>query len=201
MIRTSLHREYHRLKQYESNEDSGNVYIPPVTTAKEFTFNATASGNAGYTYVMRMLAAGLTLPPAAITRVRYTFKAGAGNSLKITNCYTGHQASSGDVFDFDTTPVQVTFDGGNTASSVMTSGGSTASDWITFAYNKTDALLCAFYMGTSGQDAPGYVSSPGTNYGDYWKSGNDAATVNKSGYGGGMNDIAIALQKIEVRAD
>ena len=146
------------------------------------TLNTNADGQNGQTHVERVAAAAMTLPSGAITQVRVRFEAGSTEQLTITNAYVGHRAGAGDAYDFSTTPVQLLFSG---AANVTIPAGTTQwSDWASFAYNKTSDMLVAYYMGGgTGADMDRYVSGLSANYDHFNKAANDAATVDKTGYG------------------
>lgn len=156
--------------------------------------DSNSDGNNGYTQVQSFAVAGLTLPGGAIVRVRVTFEASSAEGFTITNAYIGHAAGAGDAYDFSATPVQLLFSGG--ASAVISAGATAVSDWATFAYNKTSALLIAFYAGGgAGSDAQRYKASV-ANTTNYYKVANDAATVDKTGYA--TSASLAAINKIEV---
>jgi hypothetical protein len=46
------------------------------------------------------------------THVRLTFRANSANAITITDAYYGHQAASGDAYDFDGNQCQLTFNSG-----------------------------------------------------------------------------------------
>jgi len=155
-----------------------------MTTGTLFslTLNTDADEQIGQTHVERVAAAAMTLPSGVITQVRICFEAGSTEQFTITNAYVGHRAGVGDAYDFSTTPVQLLFSG---SESVTISAGTTQwSDWVAFAYNKTSDMLIAFYFGGgTGADMVRYVTGLGANYDHFNKAANDAATVDKTGYG------------------
>lgn len=161
------------------------------------TLNLDAGANNGLTTVMRFETSVLTLPSGVISQMQFTFEAGAAEALTITNAYVGHQAGSGDLYDFAATPVQILFGG---SGSVAISAGQTALGVATFAYNKTSNLLVAFYTGGGvSVDTFRYRTGlAGVDY--YYKTANDAATVNKTGYST-VADLLAAINKIESDGD
>lgn len=139
-----------------------------------------AGAQNGYTIVMNFAVAALTLPSKGIARIRATFEGGSVEGLTITNAYVGHAAAAGDAYDFSATPVQLLFAG--SASKVIGAGQTAISDWADFPYDKTSALLIAFYQGGGvGSDTARYKAAV-ANVTQYYKLANDAATVNKTGY-------------------
>lgn len=146
------------------------------------TLNTDADAQNGQTHVERVAAAALTLPSGVITQMRITWEAGSTEQVTITNAYIGHRAGAGDAYDFAATPVQLLFSG--LASVTIPAGTLQACDLASFAYNKTSDLLIAYYMGGgTGADMVRYASGLGGNYDHFNKAANDAATVDKTGYG------------------
>lgn len=148
-------------------------------------FSATLSSNSdgwnGFTGVIRIQASAMSLPSGSIAKLRLRYKAGSSQGFTVTNTYMEHRAGSGDVYDFAATPTQILFAG--SASKTVSAGSTEWSDWIDFAYNKTDDLLISFYAGGgTGSDMLSYALSV-TGVNKYDKVANDAATVNKTGYG------------------
>ena len=94
----------------------------------------------------------------------------------INDCYIGAQAS-GDVYDFDTAPTQITFGGGNAGTTITVDGQE--SDDISFDFDHTKNHIISAHIGTSGDcavaDAAGIT---------YEKLGTSESSVsNVSGYG------------------
>lgn len=173
--------------------DTVSAYVFQLTSFN-VALDTDANGQDGYTHVQSFAVAGLTLPGWSIAKVRITFEAGAAEGLTITNAYIGHAAGAGDAYDFAAAPVQLLFAGG--ASKAIALGATALTDWASFVYNKTSALLVAFYTaGGAGADTKRLKNAvPNTTY--YYKLANDAATINKTGYN--TNASLNAINKIEV---
>jgi len=145
------------------------------------------------------------IPASAIgsgaSKIRLTMNGSTLSPTGILAAYVGHRGS-GDIYDFAATPVQITV--GSNGAFTLPQDGSVVSDDITFAYNGTSDLLVAFAITTNtAQDdiRTLFGASVGTSY--FFKyGGNDAVTVNKSGYSGaGSNPNALAIiSKIEIEA-
>ncbi len=148
----------------------------------------------GFTLVQRFEAAALTMPSGNILTMTVRFEAAAAEGLTITNAYIGHAAASGDAYDFSATPVQLLFSG---SGSVAISAGATAtSDSASFVYDKTSALLIAYYVG-GGASVDSLRKKTGlSNINRYAKAANDAATVNKTGYGTEVGELD-AINRIQ----
>ena len=172
-----------------------SAYIPPVY---DHHSNMTLSDNGwpGYTHVGEIPATSLAV--ATGTQVRITVKFiyfDLGSTCKL---YFGQQAPSGDLWDFSiaTFPVHITFGGGD-----IVGDGSTlvyVSDWVTLseAYDKTKNYLhSAAFTGTlvtiAGEDVPGSRA--------WYKSGDEAAIINKSSDYTNYPDWHSLVTKIEVR--
>lgn len=146
-----------------------------------WTLNVNSSDNSGYTNVQ-------TIPASIITRngssVIVEFESGAGD-MNVTGAYIGEQASSGDAYDFSTTPTQLLFSG--LGSFTLGLGSVISSDKITFSIDETKTYLIAFQMAAGGYMKQTNDNSQNTN--NYYKNALDAATVNKSGYTGPDADM------------
>lgn len=127
-----------------------------------------------------------TLVPSA-THFRLTLSAGTG-SCAVNKMYIGEAATTGDAYDFATTPVQVTFAGLTTVS--IPANGSTVSDLITLTTDGTKNIVISYYI-ASGQTA---AISAGSllNWNSYYITGDNAAAVDATtGYTVAGNDYLI----------
>jgi hypothetical protein len=151
-----------------------------------------AGGWNGFTLIERLEQALFTPPSGGITQVRITFQASSTEGCTIANAYVQHAAASGDLWDFLTTPVQLFWAG--SGSKAIATGTEATTDWASFAYNKTSALLIAWYENTTSDSHRKKESV--TNVNMYYKSGSDAATVNKTGYSTVANRLT-SINKVE----
>jgi hypothetical protein len=156
----------------------------------------TSSGSGWNNFTIRNVyeVAGLTAPSGTPTQARVTFEANSGGGFNIAFAYIGHQASSGDAYDFDTTPTQITFDGGSDGK-LVGSGSEEVSDAVNFAWDKTSDIVISMYCSGASTDDPAQEVTS-ANVTEYYKSGNDAATVNASSYTDDFSDV-IGTNKIE----
>ena len=164
-----------------------------------FSHALTINGNSGhdFTFVQRFEVAAFNLPlDNNIQQVRFTLQASTNGPWTINEAYVGHAAGSGDAYDFDTTPVTITFAG--SGSVTIPTGGTVVTDWAAFAYNKTSALLFSLYLPIS-PDSSTKSESGVSNVNFYSKAGNSAATINKSGYTLSANTLIIS--KVETDVD
>jgi hypothetical protein len=131
---------------------------------------------------------GLTLrnviPAAAILTdaedgtITLSLTALAGAEITIDEFYIGHQAASGDAYDFDTDRVQVFFDNGN-ANKTIAAGATVQSDPVAYDVDRTKNLVFSAYFSAANAS---YDSGGVTGAQSFTKSGNDAATIDATGY-------------------
>jgi hypothetical protein len=147
-------------------------------TAASATLDTNSGGWSGYT--IRVVAS-TTAASNGKTYIRVRFNASTAESLVVTNAYIGAKATSGDQYDFDTSAVQLTFDGGST-NKTISSSQSAYSDWVALSLPAGRDVVIAFYEAStvslrakSGKET-GWLSFYRTLTGD------DASTVNASGY-------------------
>lgn len=79
-----------------------------------------------------------------ITNIRVTFFCGAGSSNPITAAYVGQQASSGDAFDFASTPTQILF--GGSSGFTMSAGSTKVADTATVTLDVTKGIIVSLDM-------------------------------------------------------
>ncbi|PZV36157.1 hypothetical protein [Mesorhizobium kowhaii] len=146
----------------------------------------------GYTHRERILAAGLS--NGGGSKVRVTLKAGSSAGFTIDSCYIGAGASVGDTYDFETTPTQLLFNGGN-AGVTVTTGNSILSDEITYTVDASKNLIVSMHF--SATSAVG-IDTGATNWNGYSKAAvSEAGTVNVSGYSAGGGNVSYGLAKVE----
>ncbi len=127
------------------------------------------------------------------TTARYIFPGsdiiGSANHIKIkltrytsdwsfSKMYIGEKATSGDAYDFASTPRQVTFSSGQAGGTVTSSG--LTSDPIPFRVDKHKDYIISIYF--SSYSEPPKKDTAASGYALYYKEGDDAATVDASGY-------------------
>lgn len=118
----------------------------------------------------------------------------SGSQTVISGMTIGHRATSGDAYDFDSTPVAVTVGGGQSFTVALST--TVLTDWITFPLDNTKDLIIAFHV-TSGD----LRTQAGTSSNlDLWsKSGSSEITVpNVTGYNNSSAADVGLLQGIEV---
>jgi hypothetical protein len=149
---------------------------------------------------VQLLAAG-NLGAATGTQARVTVKFAALPNLGGARVYIGQKAAAGDAYDFNTTPAQVLFGGGNIVGDGVTL--TFVSDFVTLpeAYDETkDYLVSVFITNVAGTNLPMASSTGDANYfaiGD--NAGNKAETPNKTGYSTNLTNTAEWVTKIEIQ--
>ncbi|WP_377830069.1 hypothetical protein ACFKHW_12965 [Bradyrhizobium lupini] len=125
--------------------------------------------------------------------VRVTLAASTSAGFSVDGAYIGHQAVSGDPYDFDGGQVQIKV--GGAASFSTGAGGTVLSDAISFALDHTKNLIVAIhYTGTSAIGGTGLAGAA-----NYYKvaadetSVSDVSAMNLDGSG-----VVRAVTKIEV---
>jgi hypothetical protein len=158
----------------------------PQSTLETISLNTDSNTLISTTWVNRFEVAGLTLPSQQLISIQFVFQASsASGSFVITNAYVGHGTGTNN-YAFAATPTQLLFSG--SAGVTISQGTSVTTDMCFFQYDKTDALLVAYYA-VSASFCRCVVS--GTNISYYYKAGSDAATVAKTGYASAVGDLGI----------
>jgi hypothetical protein len=131
---------------------------------------------------------------AAGSRLRFLIRSsGNATGFSLAKAYVGLQAGSGDSYDFASTPGQLLFSG-NPNATVPGSNASLLSDALNFVQDGTaPLLLSAYFDATSNVGARSAL----TGWTSYFKAGDDAATVNATGYSSSANAANLFAQ-IEV---
>ena len=116
----------------------------------------------------------------------------------ISKAYIQTAAAAGDVYDFSATPLPLLFSG--STGFAIASSTEIVSDPLVFSIPKDQNIVISYY--TSGDATHdgirGKVAVP--NWVVYYKSGDDAATVDTSGYD--LSSVhGYGIKKIEVLAD
>ena len=162
-------------------------------------FTATSAGGDWSLYTLRQVLpiSVLTVPGFAPTQIRVTVMGGVfSDPWTFDKFYIGHQAGSGDNYDYATTPVQLLWSG-NPGGTVL-AGGYLTSDWASFSWNRTSGLVYTNYTANlPSADEMGRYALTGAS--TYYKSGDDAATVDATGYLLDGNNRINSVASIEVQ--
>jgi hypothetical protein len=139
--------------------------------------NDGGAGFNGYTFAQVYELAALTLPSYSIARMRVTIQSITTEGCDIDGMYVGHQAGSGDAYDFLATPVQILFSGSGSVAVPVNS--SVVSDWASFVYDKVTKLVFAWHISSANDSMKRRLST--SNVTSYLRSAtSEAATVNKT---------------------
>jgi hypothetical protein len=101
--------------------------------------------------------------------------------VTIAAAYAQLQAASGDVYDFASTPVQILF-GGSPGGIISAGNTDIVTDPVALALDGTKAIVVSAFFAAGSADLARKASL--TGWIGAFKSGNDASTVNASGYTG-----------------
>ena len=132
-----------------------------------------STGWSGYT-MRQVIPAASTL---AGSKVRLTLNVGSGVA-DIGAVFVGRRALSGDPYDFDSTPVSVLFSG-SPGISVPGSTDIVSDEASLVVDGMTDLVVSVYFSGVTSLYP---VASIGGGFGNYYIAGNDASTVDASGY-------------------
>lgn len=155
------------------------VSISWVDAAGPLTGNADDNANSGYTH--RVLIAAAAISNSGLTYIRVTFESSSVEAWTIDKAYIGQAADAGDAYDFQTTPTQLLFSG--SPGFAIALGTQKVSDQTTFTIPAGKNIIVSFHTsGDSSHDSIRRKTSQ-ANWTTYYKSGDDAATINATGYG------------------
>jgi hypothetical protein len=161
-------------------------------TVASATLNADNAGWANHTIRQVISSAGLT--NIGNKNYRITFRAGAAEGLKLAGVYIGLTATSGDNYDFDTTPTQVVF--GGASSVTIAAGNNVVSDSVKFNLLASRNFMIAMNIENDTSYDTVRVLNTLTNWQGYYKSAvQEASTINVSSYVTSL--AAFAVEKIE----
>lgn len=128
---------------------------------------------------------GLTLrvivPVAALdpgSKLRFTLRASNAGIATVGKVYCGLQGA-GNIYDFLAAPSQLFFSG--SPGVVVPTNDEVVSDPLDFVQDGTAPLVLAAYF-SSTASLGSRVADPGGGWSSHYKSGDDAATVDASGY-------------------
>jgi len=173
-----------------TNYLSDAVNHPIATTSFSAIASATMTGSSswnGETMRQRIDTSVITNPDG-LASVRVKLQSSSGTSADINKAYIGIAATAGDAFDFASTPVQITFGGNNSVT--IPANSEVISDEITISIPAGSSLIVSAYMPTaSGLKAKSALAG----WQGYYKAGDDAATVDTSGYSTGQAVYGVAV--------
>jgi hypothetical protein len=115
-----------------------------------------------------------------------------GTDYTIEEMWIGVAASAGDIYDFQSAPTQVTFNGGATSITVTASGDS---DEINFSYDGSVDILISQYVDGDVM----FTNPPVLDSTEIWykASVNDASTIDATGYSDAGGQILVNFEELE----
>jgi hypothetical protein len=141
----------------------------------------------------------LILPAAAPGRVRMarvTFQAGNAEGIQFNEIYIGDRTNSGDNYDFLSTPAQMFGEDGNSTLNIPAGTSKVAIGFFPFTF--VNGIVVSAYVNSAGAFDTLRLRT-GTALNGYFKTGNDASTVNASGYTlGGGGGTTYGINSIEM---
>lgn len=143
------------------------------STDAEMSSSTTQSGYNGIT-VRIVLLAGMVIG----NKVRFRFQAQPALGTSVSAVYVQLAATSGDVYDFASTPVEVTFSGASGFS--LSADAYIDSDEISLAVTTADAIVVSFRVTSTNSQKRSSNYIPGLRM--FYKNANEAATVNVGSY-------------------
>lgn len=176
------------------HKPSDAVYASAPSFTEQFSLSGDFNENDRSNQTIRQV-----IPASAIVdgggSVRITLFGATGEGFSVDSCYIGEQAASGDPYDFEASPTQVTFDGGSSSATIATAG-TKESDAISFSVDPSKSYVVSYHI-TSSAVASLRAKSSESGFASYSKSGDDAATVNASGYASLASNV-VGILKLEV---
>jgi hypothetical protein len=149
--------------------------------AADETLDDVDSGWAGIT-LRQLIPASEIENEDAGSLVRVVLNAGIGTAsigARVAKAYIGLGATSGDAYDFDGAPVQLLFDGDPDVE--IAPSGSVTSDGAALTIPPGRNVVVSIYFDNVSPDSD-VAQLATTTWDAYWKSGDDAATENATGY-------------------
>lgn len=155
--------------------------------------NSYSAFTSGYTFRTVFLSSALSY--TGLTFCRVTFRSqDVTNGLTVAKAYI-QTAGAGDAYDFSATPVQLTFNGGNANFSIGINATITSDPAVFTIPPSTNIVISGYTTAASGV---GGKSGLGAGNRLYNKAGDDAATVNATGYSASTDGIVWPIDEISV---
>ena len=160
------------------------------STVAQRTLNLNTGTLAAFT--MRQRVASSVITKSAGSATRFNFIASTATSgLTIIKAYVQTAAATGDLWDFASPPVPLTFNG--QPGTVIPISGSKMSDPVAWAPEWGRSLVVSYYCAANSRLR--YVNT-GQGWTNWYKLGDDATTVNATGYT--LNAPAAGLSQIDM---
>lgn len=168
--------------------------LNPWTTAFEFTPDAEHGSYGNMNTRQRLLR---TFDAAGTNKLRVTFIAGLTQGLAVAAASIGHQAGSGNTYDYSGDQVQLTFNSGS-ASFSISAGQTIVSDEATFSFALSDDLIIALLHQNTTSYMQDFFEDTGNNeLFSKATASDETMTSDVSGYSFN-NYVTAGVYKIEV---
>lgn len=143
------------------------------STDAEMSSSTTQSGYNGLTLRIVLLA-GMMIG----NKVRFRFQAQPAQGTSVSAAYVQLAATSGDVYDFASTPIEIKFGGASGFS--LAADAYIDSDEVSLDVTKADAVVVSFRVTSTNLQKRSSSYIPGLRM--FYKNANEAATVNVGSY-------------------
>lgn len=155
--------------------------------ASQWTPDMVSTGWSGFTLRLRLQD---SFVPAG-SQVRITIDS-QGQPINMSKCYLQTGVNNADQIDFTAPPIQVAFSGSN---SIASAGGTFVSDPVPLVQDGTFSIVVSLFFNSTTTLRRGSTATS-QGWASYFKSGDDAATVNASGYT--LANDSYGVTKLEV---
>lgn len=149
------------------------------------SFNSGFGNTTTDTTRTQIKASALTAKTGSPTQTKVTFAADVSESFTVTSAYIGHKATSGDAWDFSSTPVQLMVSSSGTFT--VPQNSTVTTDLCGFVWDGSSDIIVSIYCsgGPSSDFLAAFddgINSGSSLYVTHLKAASDASTVNASGY-------------------
>lgn len=167
-------------------------------TVPETAETVLTSTNGAYygfgSFNMRIVINASELSDLVGSKIRLYLLGSSSGAVQINSMYVGHQASTGDAYDFDGNQVQITL-GGNTSFNLPASNGLVSTDFSNFDFDGTKNLVVAWKANSTAMTR---YDDPNTPL--YYKSGpaDESSLTDVTGYSNFDNNRTYLVGKIDI---
>lgn len=166
------------LMEYSSDVLARAAYVTDDAGSNVYNLAQSNIGSGFQNLTIRSIVSAAGLGDTVHGRFRVLFKAGTSNDLIIISAYLGESAGGASPQNFKTSPAKVQLLFSGNAGVTITASGTQWSDWVSFTTDGTVDLLVSIATGNNN-----YISGKSSGaYGAGYKSGNNAATDEVTGY-------------------
>lgn len=148
-------------------------------------------------YTIRLLVNSAQISNTGLSKVRVTFESSSAQALTIDAAYIGHAAAAGDAYDYESTPTQLLFSG--SGGFAISSGTQKVSDEVAFSVQSSKNLIIAYHVSGDATHDDVRAKATQTGFTSYYKSANEAGTVDVTGYSTSAKAI-LGVMRVEAAA-